>query len=529
MSTCRSLKAAFLGMGIFILVQFLFFPSPALAKETSGQHPDVLVVYSTENNELTEQQRKLDLLISHFTKKVRFTSAEDLARENLQEITHLFYFGEEQTVLSEKTVRLIDDFSGVKMIVGYNESQFPHSYGFVKKNGRAIIEKLTLKKTEETINLSERHQIFNIVTGSGAQTLISADGSSNEHPLLVKSHSNYYYADSEISLEDAILMGEVLHQVFEKDHKESHPAVIRLEDVNPRLDPELLRQCAEVLIERDLPFMVAVTPVYKNPETGEEYHLTDAPDLLNVLKDIEAQGAAIVLHGYSDQAGSGKTGSGFEFSKMERSELETRIEKGKEELVKLGLTPLALETPHYTISQEGYEAAASHFTKYLGQLQLTNDNWKVMMEAPYLTSPTYLKGMELIPETLRYVQEGEVHSIERMGERADNLMILRDSVLSAFYHPYLGPEGLEEVIEELMSYPDLEWANLKADVSLTKGLAVHGKSSDQEDLLLNGKVKQNSFLSLNLRWNPIMIGGGITIMVILLSYALSLKIRKENE
>ena len=197
--------------------------------------------------------------------------------------------------------------------------------------------------------------------------------------------------------------------------------------------------------------------------------------------------------------------------------------------MKLGLTPLALETPHYTISQEGYGAAASHFTKYLGQLQLTNDNWKVMMEAPYLTSPTYLKGMELIPETLRYVQEGEVHSIERMGERADNLMILRDSVLSAFYHPYLGPEGLEEVIEELMSYPDLEWANLKADVSLTKGLAVHDKSSDQEDLLLNGKVKQNSFLSLNLRWNPIMIGGGITIMVILLSYALSLKIRKENE
>ena len=60
-------------------------------------------------------------------------------------------------------------------------------------------------------------------------------------------------------------------------------------------------------------------PVYKNPETGEEYHLTDAPDLLNVLKDIEAQGAVIVLHGYSDQAGSGKTGSGFEFSKMERS------------------------------------------------------------------------------------------------------------------------------------------------------------------------------------------------------------------
>ncbi|MCA1012284.1 DUF2334 domain-containing protein [Halobacillus halophilus] len=525
MSTRRSIMTALLGMGIFILVQFLFFPSPALSKETSGQHPDVLVVHSTENNELTEQQRKLDLLISHFTKEVRFTSAEDLASEDLQDITHLFYFGEEQTVLSEKTARLIDDFSGVKMILGNNENQFPHSYSFVKKNGHAIIENLTLRKTEETITLSEPHQIFNIDMESNAQTLISAD----KHPLLVKSHSNYYYADSEISLEDAILMGEVLHQVFEKEHKESHPAVIRLEDVNPRLDPEMLRQCADVLIEKDIPFMVAVTPVYKNPETGEEYHLTDAPDLLNILHDIEDQGASIILHGYTDQSGTGKTGDGFEFSEMERSELETRIEKGKKELIKMGLTPLALETPHYTISQDGYGAAANHFAKYLGQLQLTDDNWKVMMEAPYLTSPTYLKGMELIPETLRYVQEGEVHSIERMAERADNLMILRDSVLSAFYHPYLGPEGLEEVVEEIMTYPNVEWVDLKADASLTQGVADNEKSRDKEDLLLNGKVKQNSFLSLNLLWNPIIIGGCITILVILLSYALSLKIKKENE
>ncbi|SFG32932.1 Uncharacterized protein YdaL [Halobacillus alkaliphilus] len=529
MRNCRSIKTVLLGMGILVLIQFSFFPSPVLAKETSGKHPEVLVVYTTGTNELTEQQRKLDLLISHFTKEVRFTSAEELAREDLNDITHLFYFGEEQRTLPKNTVRLIDDFTGVKMVLGYNETQFPHSYSFVKKNGNTTIENLTLKKTKETITLSEPHQIFKISKDSDARTLISAEESGSEHPLLIKSYSNYYYADSEISLEDAILMGEVLHQVFETNHRESHPAVIRLEDVNPRLDPEMLRQCAEVLIERNIPFMVAVTPVYKNPETGEEYHLTDAPDLLNVLKDIEVQGGAIVLHGYSDQSGSGITGDGFEFSKMEYSELETRIEKGKEELVKLGLTPLALETPHYTISQEGYEAAASHFTNYLGQLQLTDDNWKVMMEAPYLTSPTFLKGMELIPETLRYVQEGEVHSIERMGERAGNLMILRDSVLSAFYHPYLGPEGLEEVIEEMMSYPALEWVDLKTDASLTRDVAVDDITSDEEDLLLNAKVKQNSFLSLNLRWNPIIIGAGVTIMVILLSYALSLKIRKENE
>ena len=58
------------------------------------------------------------------------------------------------------------------MILGYNENQF-HIAMVLLKKPRAIIENLTLKKTEETINLSERHQIFNIVMGSGAQTLIS--------------------------------------------------------------------------------------------------------------------------------------------------------------------------------------------------------------------------------------------------------------------------------------------------------------------------------------------------------------------
>src|SRR5699024_10990440 len=88
----------------------------------------------------------------------------------------------------------------------------------------------------------------------------------------------------------------------------------------------------------------------------------------------------------------------------ERRYIENRLTRGVQELANYGLYPLAFEAPHYTMSQNGYQVASNIFSTYVGQIQLSDENWEIMDTTPYATQPTMLNGMVLLPETIGYVR-----------------------------------------------------------------------------------------------------------------------------
>ena len=120
------------------------------------------------------------------------------------------------------------------------------------------------------------------------------------------------------------------------------------------------------------------------------------------------------------------------------------------ELRKYGLEPIALETPHYSISQKGYESVAKHFSLYIGQLQLS-ENWRMMNESPFITTPTFIEGMTLILRHYATWKTTMTFLYLLIKSRARNLSLARDSVMSAIYHPYLGIKGLRKMINEIES------------------------------------------------------------------------------
>src|SRR5690625_3402171 len=245
--------------------------------------------------------------------------------------------------------------------------------------------------------------------------------------------------------------------------------------------------------------MVAVIPIYTNESTGERTTFADSPELIKVLKQIQRDGGSIVLHGFTHQFRSSETGEGFEFWDVENNtpiyapedadftlkteqdfssqakyeeyidELKayekeytvTKINKGIDELAKYGLYPLAFEAPHYTMSQHGYEIVSDYFSTYVGQLQLSDVDWEIMDSTPYITSPTFLHGMQLLPETMSYVRPTDPNSIEKMIARAHTYQLTDDGVLGAFYHPYLGVDRFIDLIEEMEKLPALSWIDLK--------------------------------------------------------------------
>lgn len=491
-----------LGKVIIVLAIMLMtsFPNPSHATSSINDEPKVLVIYTTEDGEINENQRYLDLLIGHFTTDIKFISSEQVEKNDLISVTHLFYYGQVATKLPDKFITLFDDYEGTFVAIGYNVEQLGDQFEFLDIKHEVTIDQLYDTTTHDSLAISQT-AIVEVEASNKSEILIHGQLNNNEnnHPVMIKQGNRYYYAFDTFDSRQVTLFAEALHDMFQIDHEEKYVGYIRLEDVHPLVDPEPLKEIANLLNERNIPFMVAVIPIYTKQGTGERITFADSPKLVKVLKHIQKTGGSIVLHGYTHQFRSSETGEGFEFwdvenntpiygpedepftlksehdfsskaefenylnnlKEFERTYTETKINKGLDELAKYGLYPLAFEAPHYTMSQHGYEILSKYFSTYVGQVQLSDQNWEIMDTAPYITTPSFLHGMELLPETMGYVRPHDQQAVKKIIDRTERIQLNRDGIFSVFYHPYLGFERFEELLAEIEKLPNISWIDLK--------------------------------------------------------------------
>ncbi|OMP66663.1 DUF2334 domain-containing protein [Domibacillus epiphyticus] len=497
----RNTKNSFILILVISILFPFFFNTPESRAEKNG-YSNVLVIYTSSDGEIDEHQRIFDMLISHFTTDVKFISSNEVEKKDLSGVTHLFYYGQFPDRLPSTFHTLLNDYTGSILAIGHNTKQLGTHFDFIdQKNEFEINQMAFTDKKEKRLNTSYGKAI-NIEVDKGTEILVEgtrADDSAS-YPILVKNQNHYYYAVDRMAIRETIFLGEALHQMFGKKHMDaSRPGYIRIEDVHPMVNPEPLKEIAGILKEKNIPYMIAVIPVYTNPETGEEHFFSDSPELLKVLKQMQEDGGSVILHGYTHQHKLNETGEGFEFWDVEKNtpiyapaskefvlkherDFETRekyeeymkelenfeneyihkkVKRGIQELVNYGLYPLAFEAPHYTMSQNGYKVLSESFSTYVGQLQLSDSDWKIMDSTPYITSPSFLKGMQLLPETMGFVEEGNPNALQEIQQKSEMIQITDNGVAGAFYHPYLGADGLKDVLKVMEKIPNLSWIDLK--------------------------------------------------------------------
>lgn len=511
---------------------FMMFTNLSMLVAKEGE-AKVLVIYTTKDGEINENQRYLDLLIGHFTSDIRFISSDEVKKSDLLSVTHLFYFGQVATGLPAKFETLFDDFEGTFVALGYNSEKLGDRFTFVNPQHEVSVDQLSAASGSDFLDITKMYMI-EIEPDEGAEILINGRMKQErvDYPVLVKEDQNFFYTFDTLDSRQSILFAEMLHEVFEADHEHGYTGYIRLEDVHPLVDPKPLKEIAQVLKEKNIPYMVAVIPIYTNESTGQKTTFADSPELLKVLKQIQSDGGSIVLHGYTHQFRSSETGEGFEFWDVENNspiyapedvELElkreqdfslknkyeeyikelqlyekeytvTKINKGIDELAKYGLYPLAFEAPHYTMSQYGYQLLSEYFSTYVGQIQLSDKDWEIMDTAPYITSPSLLNGMQLLPETMGYVQPDDTKSIEKMIDNTKRIGLVRDGMFAAFYHPYLGVEGFQELMGEIEKLPNVSWIDLKEMNVKVDGenVSIHTKNGEIHSKLNQFKVVYSS-------------------------------------
>ncbi|WP_071393436.1 DUF2334 domain-containing protein [Bacillus tuaregi] len=561
---------------IICLTLFIFFSYTPSSKADEKESPKVLVIYTSQDGEINEYQRYLDLIVSHFSNDVTFISSDKVVKEDLTAVTHLFYYGQVAQQLSPEFSTLFDGFTGNFVAIGYNTEQFGQIFSFVHPTDGAEINQLyKIGPNEKPMEVYEQY-ILGVQPDSGTEVLLEGKSLSTNmtYPVLIKNQKNYFYAIEDIYSENSILLGEMLHDVFQTTNHSSHPGYIRLEDVHPLVDPKPLGEIAEILKQKNIPYMIAVIPIYTNPETGEKHTFADSPKLLKVLKEMQKNGGSIVLHGYTHQYRASETGEGFEFwdvdnnspiysptnepysvkkesdfsskaeyesyiadlKKFETKYIEEKIKSGIHELTKYGLYPLAFEAPHYTMSQNGYKILANHFSTYVGQVQLSDKDWEIMNSTPYITEPTFFHGMQLLPETMGYVKPRDPEAIQTMLDKAELHSYTKDGMFAAFYHPYLGSEGFNKLIVEMEKLP-ISWIDLKQMDNWVKvdNVTIHTENGEILVEMDKGKVFWSSmdaplfyfkeFIN-KVVWGMAALGGAAVIAFII--FTIYLKGRKKQ-
>lgn len=270
-------------------------------------------------------------------------------------------------------------------------------------------------------------------------------------------------------------------------------ALIRIEDVGPNSNPAEIRAISDYLSRQGVPFTIAVYPYYRDPNGAvhggrrTSFRLVDRPEMVDALKYAAQRGATISMHGLSHQFEDrgnpyrGTSADDFEFylahvdaannvqldGPVPQDSLawaKDRMQVSRAEFVRVGLPdPDLFEFPHYTASAASYRAAHEVFGvrydqgTYFDGLCPDGDCTKQSDKAgelfqqffPYLVRDVY--GSVVVPENLLNVSSAynnnPPRTVQNVLDTAAAMSVIRDGVVSTFYHPFLGVDRLAQLVE----------------------------------------------------------------------------------
>ena len=294
------------------------------------------------------------------------------------------------------------------------------------------------------------------------------------------------------SSQDASLaLADLLHDLLPKSdpaHLDRHRALVRIEDVGPMSNPADLLAIAEAMKAEQVPYSIAVYPLYVGPIVNgrqKVVRLAERPQVVRAIVEMLDSGASLVLHGYTHQFGdrmnprSGESGTDYEFFLAHLdgagnvvydgpvpgdSEIwaQGRLDKALTELHDLGLPrPSMFNVPHYAASPADYAAINDSFAARYDRGQYFSPEWDgtppvspyiFEQSTPYLIRDSY--GSLVVPENLGYISDpletaSGPNTTQDVLAGAGALLTVRDSVASFFYHPFLGSTKLVDLVVQL--------------------------------------------------------------------------------
>jgi len=289
-----------------------------------------------------------------------------------------------------------------------------------------------------------------------------------------------------------LVFADLLTGLLNPAAPESHRALVRIEDVGPDANPLRLRQIADYLHSRGVPFSVAVYDTYLDPLKDDDsmprrLTLAQAPKVAAALRYMVSKGGTLIMHGHTHQLDalrnpySGKSADDFEFYRAHVDAKNFvrydgpvaqdsfdwalgRVDAGLAEWSAAGLPrPTIFEFPHYGASPLDYSAIASRFAAryeqsmyYTGTLAPVSADKSTYADQmfPYPVRDIY--GQIVLPEDMgndapHAYNQHAARTPAQMLESARRDYVLRDGFASFFHHWFLGGGPLKQLVEPMQA------------------------------------------------------------------------------
>jgi uncharacterized protein YdaL len=308
---------------------------------------------------------------------------------------------------------------------------------------------ITLRKTDAELNL------IRIENKALCRVWAQTRSSAGLLPYIVQSGNFWYVADSPFSFVEEgdryLAFCDLLHEILGVPHRVERKALVRIEDVSIDDDPIELQRVADYLSAQNIPFQIALIPIFKDPSKGIELYLSDRPQFVETIKYITSHGGSVVLHGVTHQF-RGTSADDFEFwddlqdkplSFETEDWVRKRIELGMNECFNNGIYPVAWESPHYGSSFLA-QRVFKEFFSHVNERRMVLEKLGTQQYFPYLL--TDIHGQKVIPENLGYVSI-EAPNPQRLVEDAQKMLAVRDGIPSFFFHSFVSLQHLKTIVE----------------------------------------------------------------------------------
>ncbi|MGJ5836984.1 DUF2334 domain-containing protein [Bacillus sp. G402] len=463
----------------------------ALEKE-----PSTLIIYSTQSGETTPTVHMLDVLVGHFSTRTTILSDEQITEKNLNDSQLVIYIGEEKRTLKAQTIRHINESKRL-IAIGYNAEQL-RPFSKLTFHKQDHISQIKDTDDQEYRQL-ERGITAQAVQGTDLQRKFLLKKNQAEQPFVIQTKEGAAYVGMLNILQHDKLLAEVLESLLPASNQTT-TKYLQIGKINPVTDEKKLLELGRYVTARHIPFLLAVTPIWIDPATGDEVTLSDRPKLVHVLTQLQSNGASVVLHGFSRTYRTEESGKGFEFwdvkynqpvtsNEPEKADqqlnksffpnekdfnayitsnqyqeaiyTEEKLTKGIELLAQQGLYPIAFEVPNDAISLQGYEVISRHVSSLFGQVQLSDRTWKTRSASPFLTTPAMLHGMTLYPEQSIDTASDQEGANILTEQTIQSMQHIQSAAIGLSYDVEAGIDGLQDVITQMDAIPSSEWLDLK--------------------------------------------------------------------
>lgn len=512
------------------------WPAPVRAEPTG---PRVLVLHDEpENNPYARLGRgyaiMLENLLGHFDARVDLLPTSHYTPNRVDQYDATFYIG--WATGEELPQRFLSDVLSTRkpvvwirsnlqqladhMAAGGDSRAFVDRFGFVPVDTRWYDEGLTPASPDanffstvyyknlafQKLRVIHEGQLFAdaevFITEvrdrnkARVHAVIGHPASGVTAPYATQSGNFWFVADLPMTYTSPrdryVVFADLLHDMLGVDHAENHQAMIRLEDIDAKVDPEAFVQVVDYLHGKGVPFSMAVIPRYKDPFGAQsngvatDIPLAQATNLRLALDYALARGGEILQHGYTHQYESminnvsGASGIDYEFwdvvnnAPLPGDSVDWalgRVNAGLRELLDLGYRPVAWETPHYHGSPSTLRAVSQvHESAYQRHTYYTSEHpnltpgmgadFELWQFFPYVIARDHY-GLRVLPENLgnlQYYQFGVEEELTSANilENARYAKAVRDGFASFFFHPFLlvdtdnrGMEDLVRIVEGL--------------------------------------------------------------------------------